>query len=97
MLKQSGMSLDQFNAAAQVILKAIENTLSDEWPLDLHSHKNAKSEYAITAMLDHQIENLVIDRTFVDENNILWIIDYKTSSFQLKIARIFLRKNKKIC
>ncbi len=37
------------------------------------------SEYAITAVVDDQVRNMVLDRTFV-ENNTVWIIDYKTSS-----------------
>ncbi|NVJ66592.1 MAG: UvrD-helicase domain-containing protein [Gammaproteobacteria bacterium] len=40
-----------------------------EWPL---SHKTQD------ASGDIEISNIVIDRSFIDENNIRWIIDYKT-------------------
>lgn len=61
-------------------LTAINNTITDQrgqWIL--HSHTDAKSEYAITYCDDDKYKNYVIDRTFVDDNGTRWIIDYKTS------------------
>lgn len=62
------------------VSEAIENCLDSEhgqWILG--ARENARSEYALTAVLDHQPVNLVLDRTFIDKG-IRWIIDYKTSS-----------------
>ena len=60
--------------------RALNNCLASEhgkWILD--SREESHCEYAITAVLDGQARNMVLDRTFV-ENNTRWIIDYKTSS-----------------
>ena len=60
--------------------QAIRNCLSsekDRWILD--ANQEAHSEFALTAVLDGQPTNLVLDRTFVDQGT-RWIVDYKTSS-----------------
>ena len=59
---------------------AINNCLASEhgkWILE--SREESHCEYAITAVLDGQARNMVLDRTFI-ENGTRWIIDYKTSS-----------------
>ncbi|MEO8308210.1 MAG: UvrD-helicase domain-containing protein [Pseudomonadota bacterium] len=43
-------------------------------------HAEAHSELRLTGVLDGQIRNVVIDRSFVDEQGQRWVIDYKTSS-----------------
>lgn len=75
-LFQLGMQEADISHAYQTITKAISNTLNDprgRWIL--HSHADARSELALTTSLN----NIIIDRTFVDENGIRWIIDYKSS------------------
>jgi ATP-dependent exoDNAse (exonuclease V) beta subunit len=60
--------------------RAVGNCLDSErgrWIL--HPHEAARSEYAVTAVLDGQPVNLKLDRTFVDDG-IRWVIDYKTST-----------------
>jgi ATP-dependent exoDNAse (exonuclease V) beta subunit len=62
------------------VLSAVENCLASrqgQWILQ--NHEDAHCEYAITAVLDEQARNLVLDRTFIADNT-RWIIDYKTSS-----------------
>ena len=46
-------------------------------------------------MIDNQLENLVIDRTFIAENNIRWIIDYKTADLSHQNLEEFLLKEQK--
>ncbi len=73
LLQQSG-SQNGF----EIIQKCLENIRADKkaaWILK--QHQEAKSEYALTAVIDNKINHIIIDRTFVDENNIRWIIDYK--------------------
>ena len=48
------------------------------WILD-PEHKMCHNEYAITIKTAEVIKNIVIDRTFIDNNNDRWIIDYKTT------------------
>jgi ATP-dependent exoDNAse (exonuclease V) beta subunit len=60
--------------------RALSNCLESKtgrWILQPHSE--ARSEYALTAVLDGIPVNVVLDRTFVDGGD-RWIIDYKTSS-----------------
>ncbi len=76
-------SLD--DAVAQVA-QALRNTLDDErgrWTL--HSHKEARSEWALSVPHVHgkrvvSVERIIIDRTFVDTDGNRWIVDYKTGS-----------------
>ena len=60
--------------------KAVENCLASErgaWILK--PRDESACEYGITALLDGQARNMVLDRTFVEDGE-RWIIDYKTSS-----------------
>lgn len=64
----------------KLINTAIKNTLKDQrgrWILT--KHKDAASELAVTAKINDNFTHYIIDRTFIDENEIRWIIDYKTS------------------
>ena len=86
-LSVCGDALDQ--AIGQVV-RGLTNTLEDErgrWILS--GHDEARAEYALTAHLDGYPENLVIDRTFV-EDGVRWIIDYKTGSHEGGRAEEFL-------
>lgn len=63
----------------QTIIKTISNILQNEkgkWILSLQ-HQNIYNEYAITTVINDEIKHFVIDRTFIDKFNRLWIIDYK--------------------
>jgi len=84
MLKRLGVINQELELASKRVLTAIANTLNDtrgKWILS-DKHQDARSEYKITAVIEHEVRHMVIDRTFVDENNIRWIIDYKTGSHQ---------------
>lgn len=62
--------------------KALINTLSDargRWILDA-GHSMSACEYGVTAWLQDTLVRVVFDRTFIDNNGIRWIIDYKTST-----------------
>jgi ATP-dependent helicase/nuclease subunit A len=81
-LMQHGLLPDDSESAVQMAYNAIQNTLADtrgKWIL--HSHQEAKSEFAITAVMKGEVDNLIIDRTFIDETGTRWIIDYKSSAF----------------
>ncbi len=79
-LNQLGMLSDYLPIALDHVLKAVKNTLLDprgQWMLS--SHRDAQSELQLTAVIENKIKSLVIDRTFIDEMDTRWIIDYKTS------------------
>ncbi len=64
-------------------LQAIEQTLASErgrWLLD--KHPLAECELALTGTVAGKLTHAVIDRTFVAENGVRWVIDYKTSTPQ---------------
>lgn len=81
LLAQCGVSvLAQAEAVSQVQL-LVENTLSDEkgrWILS--PHREAHAEWEITTWEGNVAKKYIVDRTFIDETNTRWIIDYKTAS-----------------
>lgn len=94
-LKQTGLINSAIESAVKTIYNMIKNMLHDprgQWILK--SHQAAKAELALTTTIDDTIENLVIDRTFIDENNIRWIIDYKTTAFSQADMALFLTTEK---
>jgi ATP-dependent helicase/nuclease subunit A len=63
-----------------VIYSAVFNTLNDprgRWILADHAIHH--SEYALTGVIDKVPMQFMIDRTFIDETQTRWIIDYKTA------------------
>ncbi len=78
LLNQCGVV--QAEAVSQVRC-LVENTLSDEkgrWILS--SHREAHSEWEITVWENTKPKKYIVDRTFIDETNTRWIIDYKTAA-----------------
>lgn len=68
--------------AVNHIFTSIKQMLNDQRGIwILHAHKNGQSELSLTTYVDDQIEDLRIDRTFIDDHNVRWIIDYKTTTF----------------
>jgi ATP-dependent exoDNAse (exonuclease V) beta subunit len=60
-------------------VRAMKNILKDEEGRRiLKRYENEKTEYALTQLKEGSFKTRIIDRTFVDENDIRWIVDYKT-------------------
>lgn len=79
-LTRLGVTSSQLPDAFKTVLKAIQQTISDprgQWILKPHSE--AETEFHLTANINNKIHAFIIDRTFVDEKGVRWIIDYKTS------------------
>lgn len=94
-LKNLGTQDNELDHAGGKVITALKNTLDDErgrWILK--SHQLANSEYALTAKTDNGFKRYIIDRTFVDDNNIRWIIDYKTGSHEGGDKESFLNQEK---
>ncbi len=82
LLKQMAVPGDRIEVAYSNVCKALQATLADErgrWILS-GSHSDPECELALSARVDKRVEHIVIDRTFVDEEGIRWIIDYKAST-----------------
>jgi ATP-dependent helicase/nuclease subunit A len=81
--------------AAERVESGLLQTLRDlrgRWVLE--NHAEAASELPIAGLIDGNLCEGVIDRTFVDENGVRWIIDYKTSSHEGAALENFLEQEK---
>ena len=79
-LQQVGILPSACADAAVTVQQAIDTLLQDErgqWII--HPHTEAASEFAVSTLLDDKPVSLIIDRTFIDQEGIRWIIDFKTS------------------
>ena len=78
-LKVLGVMDQKLPDATNRVLRGLANSLEDErgrWILA--DHDGARCEYALTVRTADGLKRLVIDRTFIDEKDTRWIIDYKT-------------------
>lgn len=83
MLSNLGVPQGELGEAAKRVETALLRTLRDpkgRWTLSRHAE--ADCELAITGMIGGQLYEAVIDRTFIDETGVRWIIDYKTGSHE---------------
>lgn len=73
-------------AAVERVMDAVRKTLADargRWILGIGTaHREASSELALSGVIGGRVLNSVIDRSFVDEQGVRWIIDFKTSSHE---------------
>lgn len=92
-LTQAGLIQCELESAINSIVIGIENINHDPkaaWILK--SHTAAQSEFPLTAVIDKEIKSFVIDRTFIDDEDVRWIIDYKTSIFNADDLDNFLNQ-----
>lgn len=78
-LASRGVSAPELDAAADSVLTALRNVVSDErgrWLLGPHAE--ARSEYRIST----RNRSYVVDRLIRDREGVLWVVDYKTSRHQ---------------
>jgi ATP-dependent helicase/nuclease subunit A len=81
--------------AAERVEDGLIRTLRDprgRWVLE--NHRDAASELALAGLLDGSLCEAVIDRTFIDEDGVRWIIDYKTSAHEGANLENFLEREK---
>lgn len=75
-----GVPSYELDNRGQTVVRALQSVLGSErgrWILA--EHGEADSEVEISGVVDGEAVHKVIDRTFVDEAGVRWIIDYKTS------------------
>jgi len=81
LLRQLGIAPQQLGTASQQVKTALKNMCDDargRWILS-NQHMQARCEWALSAAShDGNTTLIMIDRTFIDANEIRWIIDYKT-------------------
>ena len=96
MLANLGVPPGELTNAAERVETALLRMLRDpkgRWILDRHSEDEC--ELPITGLVGGKLCETVIDRTFVDEGGVRWIIDYKTGSHEGGDLETFLDSEKK--
>jgi ATP-dependent exoDNAse (exonuclease V) beta subunit len=91
-LKQEGVAASELDAAHQRVRLALSGVRDDKrarWLLS-GSHRDANSEYRLAGELDGAFVNVVFDRTFVDDDGVRWIVDYKTGMHEGGDVEAFL-------
>jgi len=91
-LRHLGVPESERPNAVKRVITALTTMLNDErglWILS-NKHTEQKNEYEISGTIEGKVKNLKLDRTFIDENSIRWIIDYKTSPHEGKDVEAFL-------
>ena len=82
-LLSMGMSQgEELNAALLRIETALENVFKDptgQWLLR-SGYQQSAAELRLTGYIDGGFSNVILDRTFVDDSGIRWIVDYKAGS-----------------
>lgn len=85
-LAELGVPPERCAAACDRVIAAMERTLADErgrWLLGIENGiQEAASELALSGVVDGQIVEGVIDRTFMDADGVRWIVDFKTSTHE---------------
>ena len=82
-LRNLGVPPGELTEAVERVESTLLRMLRDpkgRWILDRHSEDEC--ELPITGLVGGKLYETVIDRTFVDENGVRWIIDYKTGSHE---------------
>ena len=70
----------ELDTACGLVERALTGLLTDprgQWLLADYTEQ--ASEYALSGIHGGDVVNIIIDRTFVDEKGVRWIVDYKTS------------------
>jgi ATP-dependent exoDNAse (exonuclease V) beta subunit len=78
-----GLPGEHVKDALARIRTALENTLADprgRWVLG--PHREGRSEWALSSVLDGKPVDVILDRTFVDESGVRWIVDYKSGGHE---------------
>ncbi len=92
-LQQLGTPVNQLEASLVLLEKALLNTLNDQrgqWILS--QHQDSQNEYSLRTPANREIAQVVLDRTFVDNENMRWIIDYKTATPDHESDEVFLQQ-----
>lgn len=79
LLREAGLAGSALAEAGARCLAAVERTLADprgRWLLE-PGHAGAASELRVSGWIEGRIVEGVVDRCFVDDAGVLWIIDYK--------------------
>jgi ATP-dependent exoDNAse (exonuclease V) beta subunit len=79
-LLRLGVPEKELSQAVEIVLHAIQNTLSSSRGAWIFSgqHSDVEAELALSYVGLEGVEKIIVDRTFVDSSGMRWIIDFKT-------------------
>jgi ATP-dependent helicase/nuclease subunit A len=92
LLHEAGLGPAELDAALARCSAALQRTLADargRWLLD-SGHTHSASELRISGRLDGRLVDGIVDRSFVDESGVLWIVDYKAGRHEGAELEAFL-------
>ncbi|NOY62702.1 MAG: UvrD-helicase domain-containing protein [Gammaproteobacteria bacterium] len=96
LLQHYGVPQQYLDQAVVRTGQALRQALADQrgrWLLS-SAHADARCEYALSGVLGtgsaQRVTRVVIDRTFIDEHGVRWIVDYKTGSHEGAALEEFL-------
>jgi ATP-dependent exoDNAse (exonuclease V) beta subunit len=79
-LRELGIAPEEAEATATAIVQRLLQLVREErarWLL-FTAHRATASELRLSGIVDGELRNVVIDRTFVDADGTRWVVDYKT-------------------
>jgi hypothetical protein len=82
-LSAHGLSGERLREGTLRVEKALRATATDprgRWIL--RRHMEDQREYSLCGLVGGRVRHFTLDRTFVDDAGIRWIIDYKTGSHE---------------
>ncbi len=91
-LASEGLSDEELGDSTTRVLDAVCGVVDDprgQWILST-AHGEAENELALSGILDGQLVSVCIDRTFVDEQGVRWIVDYKSGRHEGASMQAFL-------
>jgi len=91
-LKRLGVPDKEIDWAVAGVEEALTKMIRDQrgqWLL-AKEHTGKHNEYALSGIHQGRIINIKIDRTFIDNNGIRWVVDYKTSRHEGPDVNVFL-------
>ncbi|MFP4630359.1 MAG: UvrD-helicase domain-containing protein [Desulfohalobiaceae bacterium] len=94
-LQGLGLRQEDLEQGAELVQLALLNTLDQDlgrWILA--QRPEAKNEYALSGLDQGRLVSVVMDRTFVDDQGLRWIIDYKTSRHEGGDLQAFLEQER---
>lgn len=93
LLIQQGIAAEHLEMAVQQVMRALRvMCIEDEtgrWILS-NQHREAHCEWTLSTVKESSVVVNVIDRTFIDINDVRWVIDYKTGTHTGGGIEVFL-------